>query len=1000
MYKILDYLFPSSEPAPETPFQYMIDGLFFLLFFLTPIFISVSLKQVFNAPKYLFIGFVAGLLVSTWLLSAIRKREISFPRHKTFLFFSILVVWEFLTIYRSTGVALSLREYSIQLALFLVSLVAVINIRDRERIENLLHFAVAAGVIAASFGLLQYYKFDEYLFKGITQLTNGFVNLDFLVLPQKPENLVKIYSTMGHRNYLAGYLICILPFVLSRLISSLSIFLDKGIYSSIALRQAIVYGLSCVIMFSVVVLTHTRGSWIGLSCGILCFVFLLYFKFRGLGTSGPLVISGMSAFSLMCLLGSENAIGALLVVILTIAFVFKIVASPHTRLIPLVVLFLFLSAVIFQGTGKLLPSSNPMVKMKEGALKRLSNSFDLRHGSAFQRVLIWRTALWIILDNPKNFFFGTGFGTFGLNYMPSQAKVLADPRYEEFMKEVNKSIYAHSEYLHFFSEIGLIGILLMLCTAGTFVYSMFIYISRMRPTHQNLLLIGMLSSTVAVLCHNMFSFSLHLPYTSSLFYCLVAFCLRFAGLQEYRVSWGGTPQSEGEVEIGDGVLSAGLHRYGKNNYRAWAQWLIEPSSLTDLSTISATVNSNRKSVNSFSDFERHLSSPVILDGKGSDQGEVFEVKDGEQVILSLSNRSDEPDSSTVIGETTAIIIVLVLLGMVVSSVRDSIYMDMYWRNGFLKFKGRHFEEAIVDYKRALALQPTRGEVLFDFGRTLMDSNRNYEAIKQFEKAKANFVDPANDHNIALCYYKEKQLEKAEKYYRKALELNPIYEQSLANLAYYLVTHGRADEARAFLEKGVKYYPRNGQFLASAGVLSAKLGEFDKATEYLTKSLEYMPSNRSARVNLATILFNQKKYEEAVDHFKALYEEQPDDLIVARKYFGARVLIIRPKLENSPDDEKLLLELVQVYVKLGELGVPEYSHEAVRILRRYLKQIPQSGEGRYYLAKALGQLGFNEEALTEANASAALLGQFSSLKPLAENLARILKLKSSGKQGGR
>jgi tetratricopeptide (TPR) repeat protein len=956
----------------------------------------VSLKQVFNAPKYLLLGFIAAMLVAVWLLQSIRKRQIVLPRNATFGFFTLLVVWEFLTIYRSTGLALSLREYSIQLALYLVSLVAVICIRDRERIENLLHFAVAAGVIAASYGLMQYYGYDHLIFRRVTILTDGYINLDFLILPQKPENIVKIYSTMGHRNYLSGYLICLLPILISRLISSLSIFLGKGTYWFLALRQALVYGFSSMIMFSVVILTHTRGSWVGLSAGVICFLFFLYFKFRGLGVSRPVVITALGAISLICLLGSGNALGASIVTVFAVLFMAAIVYFPRMKLVPAFMVFMVITFMTFQITGTIAPPVNPMVKMREGALKRLSNSFDLKRGSAFQRVLIWRTALWIITDNPVNFLFGTGFGTFGLNYMPYQAKVLADPRYEEFIPEINKSIYAHSEYLHFFSEIGLVGILLMMATAGTFVWSVSLYVLKMRPTHQNLLLIGMLSSTIAVLSHNIFSFSLHLPYTSSLFYCLVAFCLRFTGMREYRYTWGGASQTETDISIGDGLLCVGFLKLKDDSFRAWTNWLVEPSSLTDLSTLTIEVNKDsKKNCAVISDFSNHMEKSPMIHGKSLKDGDILVASYKGEVLCQMENSGKRNAKDILlIVEGSIVLIIVILTSLVVLSVRDSIYMDMYWRNGFLKFRAKHFDEAVIDYKRALELQPTRGEVLFDFGRTLMDSNRNFSAIEQFQKARANFVDPANDHNIALCYFKEKKLKEAEEHYRQALKLNPIYEQSLANLAYYLVTNGRVDEAKEYLDIGMKYYPKNGQFLTSAGVLEARNGNFDKAAQFLAASVKLNPDNWSARINLATILFNLKKYDEALSHFEALHKERPDDDVVTKKYYGGMVASVRPKLAESPNDEELLLTLVRAYAKLGEMGESVYSQEAVRILRRYLEVVPQSGEGRYYLAWVLQQLGYSNEALTEAEASVSLLSPTSDIYQEAENLFRILSSKVS------
>ena len=917
----LQYLFPSSERGPRSPLQYFLDILFFLLFFVTPILISVSLKQVFNAPKYLFVGAIATMMVSTWLLSVLYRRELRIPRQATLLFFGLLILWELITITQSSGWDLSLREFGVQLSLFLICLVAAANVRDRERIENLLHFAIAAGVVAAGFGMLQYYKLDEKVFPFFSYIG---LDLRWLILPQKPEEYLKIYSTMGHRNYLAGYLICVIPLVLGRLLSSISVATQDSKYRSVAWRQTFVYGSSFLLMFIVVLLTHTRGSWIGLTAGFTCFAGIIAFKFRSMKIMRACGVVAVMLVTAIVIFGSKSLSPAVIALCAVTGFgsSFSLAFCRDYKNLGKALAITLMIAILCGSFFKFISKKeeNPLSRMHQSALSRFAKSFDLRYGSAFQRVLIWKTAWAIITENMNTFLFGRGFGTFGLNYMPFQAKLLAKPENKHFMRMVNKSIYAHSEYLHFWSEIGLIGLLLMACTAACFYYTMFRYIARCEVNYQNLLLVGMLCATISVLVHNIFSFSLHLPYTSSLFYCLVAFCLRYAGTPELVYQWGDKRMTHTSFAVGDGWLGLSIIPLKKDRFRCWIGWFVEPSAATVQNDLVARLAApGGKTIEK--SLPRPHEEPVVIERQGDGRGYSLQVFKEKEYLggVALPKTRDIHDPMNVMIAGCGLLVLVFCASLSFDAIGRMLSLDYNWRNGFLKFRMRHFEESIIDFNRALANDPNRGEVLFDYGRSLMDSNRNAMAIKQFERAKRNFVDPANDHNIALCYYKDKKVDMAEKHYRQALELNPIYEQSLSNLAFYLVSKNRLDEAAKLLDLGMRYYYKNASFFSSAGVLQARKKNHPKAIEYLRKSLELDSKNVSAKVNLATILFNEKRYKEALEMYEELLKLRPKDALVHRKYLGTKACVLRERLQVKKDDGESIRSLAITYAQLGQMA---------------------------------------------------------------------------------
>ena len=982
----VDYVVPTPEDEDNCIMQLVLDFLFFALFFITPLLISTRFKHIFNAPKYQWVGLIAVLMTVIWLMMSIIRRSIVLPSHKTFLCFGLLIVWELLTIYRSPGLDLSLREFGAQLALFVICMVAAANVRSRTRIENLLHYAIAAAVIAAGYALLQYYGLDEIIFKSF---------FTWLILPTKPEAQQKIYSFMGHRNYLAGYLICVLPILVSRLTSSLAIAQHSKKYSAFAKRQSIVYGVCTMLLFVVVVLTQTRGSWIGLFAGLVVFFSVLLFKFRSLPISRPAIaitilfffaalIFGMKSLTIPVIVSLATACAGLFIVVFTL--------KDRKQLVHLVVIVAFSLAV--GGLASLVTvQKNPLARMRVSALERLSNSFDLRQGSAFQRALIWITAVHIITDSPANFFFGTGFGTFGLNYMPFQAKVLSKPEFAHFTRMVNKSIYAHSEYLHFWSEIGLIGIILMFLAAKHFYFTIAKFMQRCEPNYQNLLLLGMVSSTVAVLIHNIFSFSLHLPYTSSLFYCLIAFSLCYQGTPSLRLSWGTESHRDTAVAFGGGWVGLSIRQLPKGIIRAWAGWLVEPASSSEGSLHLCLTGKEQKTKEADLEISSFAQAIInVRNPKGQRtvwQASLVDRAGGEEKLaqLSLSTRKPVQSPFAPLVDWGLVLLVLLAGAIVVATIGDAYRIESNYRDADMLFRAQRFEESIIRFKKALNGAPWHGSILFDYGRALMDSNRNEAAVKIFERSSKNFVDPATMFNKALCYFKEGKRKESLEGQLKALELNPVYKQSLIKVANELMQSKRFDEAKTYIEKAQKYYPNDAHVLTTAGLLAMHQRRFKDARALLEKANQIEPNLGPARLNLAAQLLHDGEYERAEKLFESLVQARPDDVNFVRGYLDARLARFKKAYNDNPNDAQALKGLAMTYAHVAKFQ-PNYVKEATTLLRRYLALDKEDVEARYYLGGALLLGNYLDQAIEELEAARGLVEDSN---PLAKEISATLSV---------
>ncbi len=130
---------------------------------------------------------------------------------------------------------------------------------------------------------------------------------------------------------------------------------------------------------------------------------------------------------------------------------------------------------------------------------------DLLHEG---RPVVWGKAVKIIGDFPL---FGTGLGTFGSIY----------PAYEDRGGSLRYS-HAHNDYLEYLSELGAVGMLLLVGgLACMVIMSFLIWRVRRHPEVKGLALGGIVA-VVVILIHSITDFNLHIPANMVLFSVIVS----------------------------------------------------------------------------------------------------------------------------------------------------------------------------------------------------------------------------------------------------------------------------------------------------------------------------------------------------------------------------------------------------------------------------------------------------------------------------------------------
>jgi len=126
---------------------------------------------------------------------------------------------------------------------------------------------------------------------------------------------------------------------------------------------------------------------------------------------------------------------------------------------------------------------------------------------------------------------------------------------------------------------------------------------------------------------------------------------------------------------------------------------------------------------------------------------------------------------------------------------------------------QHYDLAIAEYRKVIALEPNRPGIHFRLGRTLLsrpgEPGFSEEALREFQREYE--LDPTNSraaYEIGEIYRKSGQLEKAGELFAIAVRNQPDFEEGQIGLARVLIELNRPAQALEHLQQAVRVDPEN------------------------------------------------------------------------------------------------------------------------------------------------------------------------------------------------
>jgi tetratricopeptide (TPR) repeat protein len=194
--------------------------------------------------------------------------------------------------------------------------------------------------------------------------------------------------------------------------------------------------------------------------------------------------------------------------------------------------------------------------------------------------------------------------------------------------------------------------------------------------------------------------------------------------------------------------------------------------------------------------------------------------------------------------------------------------------------------------------------------------------KVYSAAKTNY-NAAYYNKMGIDYYIDRNFEKAEEYFKKAIDLDPAYPQSYNNLANVFYNNEKYEEAKKLLEDLITKKPDYTDSYVNLALIYRKTGDSDKELQYLNQALSTNPDSYNAYLQRGITYIKLNNDEKAKQDFATALEINPKSA-EANKNLGMiflklgdydkALVFLNNSLELNSSDQDILLSLVKIYTK--------------------------------------------------------------------------------------
>ncbi len=218
----------------------------------------------------------------------------------------------------------------------------------------------------------------------------------------------------------------------------------------------------------------------------------------------------------------------------------------------------------------------------------------------------------------------------------------------------------------------------------------------------------------------------------------------------------------------------------------------------------------------------------------------------------------------------------------------------------LQQKGE-YEASIVEWNKALKINPADGSANNSLGMALFEVGRLDEAIAHFRKAvelRPLFIQAHCGLGGALAL--KGRTGEAITVLRGAMKIDANYAPLHNNLGMALMQEGHADDAIAHFRKAAEIQPGFVPAHSNLGGALAMKGNLEEAEAQFRKAVELDPVHTRSLFNLGLVLFERGKTEAAIAPWRKAIETSPDYLEALKQTAWVLATHPDPAVRNGSD----------------------------------------------------------------------------------------------------
>jgi tetratricopeptide (TPR) repeat protein len=196
--------------------------------------------------------------------------------------------------------------------------------------------------------------------------------------------------------------------------------------------------------------------------------------------------------------------------------------------------------------------------------------------------------------------------------------------------------------------------------------------------------------------------------------------------------------------------------------------------------------------------------------------------------------------------------------------------------GQLHSSQKDFSGAEQSLRKAISLDPTDSDAIFQLGQTQLQKGSLDDAKASFELLlQKNPRDSRSYTFLGMVAEGQHDWQRAEQQYQKALDLQPENAVAANNLAQLMLQHGgNMEMAMTFAQTARRFMPTAPNTADTLASVYLKMGKYQLAEGFLEDAVQKAPDNQSYRYHLGLAFQGMKDLSKAKASFQRALEMNP------------------------------------------------------------------------------------------------------------------------------